>query len=211
MKIVKARWRQTRSVTFIVLEGLDGSGKSTQTTRVAEELGLPATAEPTGGDIGILIREELSRGDLEPETLALLFAADRVQHQTALDDAVCERYVYSSLAYQAAQGMDPEWLCEINRRARAPDVAVLIDIDPETALSRIEDGRDDHEIFEKRDVLKEARKEYLAIFRGDDPYGGLRRNHAFLDTEYRIVDGEGSVGDVTDRVLDAVRDILGDG
>ncbi|MBS1263772.1 MAG: Thymidylate kinase [Methanonatronarchaeales archaeon] len=63
-------------MTFVVLEGLDGSGKSTQTKRLAEELGLKATAEPTEGPVGTLIRGELSRGDLEPEILALLFAAD---------------------------------------------------------------------------------------------------------------------------------------
>lgn len=63
-------------MNFVVLEGLDGSGKSTQTAHLAEELGLRAEAEPTEGPVGRLLRQRLADGELEPEAYALLFAAD---------------------------------------------------------------------------------------------------------------------------------------
>lgn len=193
---------------FLVLEGLDGSGKSTQTRRLAGELELDHTAEPTDGPVGSLVREELSRGDLEPETLALLFAADRVQHQPRLEDAVCERYVYSSLAYQAAQGLDPKWLCEINRNARAPDLAILIDVEPDTAMHRLTNGRDDTEIFEKERFLHRVEEQYLAIFEGREPWRSLRDDYGFLDTEFRVVDGDAPVDEVSDSLLSEVEPLL---
>lgn len=175
---------------------------------MAEELGLGTTAEPTEGEVGRLIRRELSRDEMEPEALALLFAADRVRHQAALRDVVCERYVYSSLAYQAAEGLDPEWLCEVNRGARAPDVAVLIDVDPEVALERVRSGRDGTEKFERDGFLRSVEGEYRAMFRGEEPWLSLGDGYGFFDTELRVVDGDAPVEEVTERVLDAVRDAL---
>lgn len=184
----------------MVLEGLDGSGKSTQVEVLADRLDLEDTAEPTEGRIGRLIREELSTPSFRPDSLGLLFAADRMQHQDELDGVICERYVYSSLAYQAAQGVDPEWLCEMNRGVRRPNLVVLVDIEPERAMERVEGDRKNRDAFERRSFLEKVREEYLKIFLGREPYSTLRERYGFLDTTFKIIYGETSVRRVSETI-----------
>jgi dTMP kinase len=156
---------------FIVLEGIDGCGKSTQARLLAkwlEEQGLNVclTSEPSGSRIGVFIREILSgKVDVDPRTLALLFTADRFEHlrteiKPALDEnmiVVCERYYHSTIAYQSAQGVDKTWLQDMNRFVLEPDLVFFIDVRPELALDRKE-GR---EIFEDREFLEKVYQEYL--------------------------------------------------
>jgi dTMP kinase len=155
---------------FIVLEGIDGCGKSTHAKMLARWLQsrgyeVLLTAEPTKGKIGKMIRKVLS-GDvsLEPAALALLFAADRVEHvkeiQAALDASkivVCERYYHSNIAYQGAQGVDRQWLLKINEFAPKPDLVFLLDLDPKAGAQRT----DTNEIFENEDFLSRVRSGYL--------------------------------------------------
>ena len=107
---------------FIVIEGLDGSGKTTQATLLAKKLSqnyrVLLTAEPSRGKIGTFIREGCLYEDkrLPTEAEALLFAADRIEHmysevKPALDEGklvICDRYIYSSLAYQGSAGLSLE-------------------------------------------------------------------------------------------------------
>lgn len=144
-----------RRGSFIVLEGLDGAGTTTQgkeLVRRLEERGERAhfTAEPSSGPIGSQIRMMLAgrlkgyRGaDWDRRSLALLFAADRLDH-LACDiepklaagiHVVCDRYVLSSLAYQSLDN-PVEWVAEINRYARAPDRTFFLRVSAETALGR---------------------------------------------------------------------------
>lgn len=140
---------------FIVLEGIDGAGTTTQTTRLVTALGgrgLPvhATREPSDGAIGVLLRRMLTK-ELPPpahaEALALLFAADRLDHVGAdvLPRLECgqwvvsDRYDHSSIAYQSISGKgDPAvaWLREINRHAPRPALTLVLDVSPEIARSR---------------------------------------------------------------------------
>ena len=104
---------------FIVIEGLDGSGKTTQASFLAKKLEkthkVLLTAEPSIGKIGTFIREGCLYEDkrLPTEAEALLFAADRIEHmhseiKPALDEGklvICDRYIYSSLAYQGSAGL----------------------------------------------------------------------------------------------------------
>ncbi|VVB54794.1 putative thymidylate kinase [uncultured archaeon] len=160
---------------FIVLEGVDGCGKSTQAKLLGEYLkGLGKlvvlTAEPSKSMVGVALRQIL-RGDAEVDarTLALLFTADRMEHLKAeilpaLESGkivVCERYVLSTVAYQAAQGVDAQWILELNRFAPKPDVSFLLEADPKTAAARAKSG----EIFEREDFLKRVTQNYYA-------YGG---------------------------------------
>ena len=170
---------------FIVFEGIDGCGKSTQIKHLKKSLekaGIPAeiTAEPTGGDIGRLIRRYLSgEKHASPETLALLFAADRIEHiraQGGIADllergitVLCDRYYLSSFAYQAERvGMQN--VISFNSVAVntcPPDLTVYLDLGVEDALGRI-DGRGEREIFEEREILtkiKEHYKEAIDILR----------------------------------------------
>jgi len=154
---------------FIVLEGIDGCGKSTHARLLADWFkkqgrGVYRTAEPTKSVIGKTVRCILA-GELEvkPKTLALLFTADRMEHldeiEAALDEGktvVCERYLYSTVAYQHAQGVDWQWLLELNRDVLKPDIAFLLDIPVGEAGDRFTG----EEVFERKGFLKEVKKNY---------------------------------------------------
>jgi len=159
---------------FIALEGIDGSGTTTQTLLLAEALearGIKviATAEPSDGVVGKIIREILD-GDtaVPPETLALLFAADRVEHyfnliKPALDKGtwvVADRYLLSSIAYQSLY-CDPGWVKFINNRVAVPDITILCDIKVDEALSRLKSRGAEQQIFEKKKILEKVRRNYL--------------------------------------------------
>lgn len=162
---------------FIVLEGIDGSGTSTQMRNVEAALskkGLPhmISAEPTGRPEGQLIRNIL-RGELDadPGTVAYLFASDRHQHLygkggiiEALEAGklvICDRYVLSSLAYQGSTcGKElPEYL---NARFPAPGLMVFFKIDPERSLQRL-NSRNKLEIYEKIHMQKLVSIAYESI------------------------------------------------
>jgi dTMP kinase len=164
---------------FIALEGLDGAGISTQTRRLAVRLDRAGvnyycTREPTDGPVGSQIRLALiGRLNVDPTTLALMFAADRSDHLhhavaprlEAGVHVVTERQVLSSLAYQGAQLGDRGWVREINRenlRFLAPDLTVFLDVPPQTALKRIDAGRHARELFERADTLAATRTAFLA-------------------------------------------------
>lgn len=136
---------------LICIEGLDRSGKTTQSRLLVEALrnrGLEAvyTTEPSAGDIGRFIkRYVLRRRKRLPVSIeALLFAADRIDHlereiKPMLEKGkivVSDRYVYSSLAYQGAAGLDVEWIREVNRMALKPDLAIYLDVPIEIIIKR---------------------------------------------------------------------------
>jgi len=155
---------------FIVFEGIDGCGKSTHAKLLSEWMegrGLDVwlTAEPTTGAIGELIRRALS-GDiiLDPRSLALLFTADRIEHdaqiRAALEDGchvICERFFFSTVAYQAAQGVGRDWLLGLNEFAAKPDIVLFLDVEPNAAEDRTSTG----EIFEKAGFLAKVKEEYM--------------------------------------------------
>jgi dTMP kinase len=140
---------------LIVLEGIDGSGTTTQTERLVaclRQQGRTAvsTREPSGGPIGRLLREVLlgqhrmpAGGSVDGRTMALLFAADRLDHlQREVEpilaegsDVVSDRYLMSSLAYQAEEA-DREWVALLARGVRPPDLTILLDIPVELAAQR---------------------------------------------------------------------------
>ncbi len=162
---------------FIVLEGLDGCGKSTQAKLLYEWLkkeGYNAliTAEPTRNEIGRCIRKILSgKKRYNPKTLSYLFISDRHEHlekeiKPALDNkkiVICERYYHSTIAYQAAQGIDMEYLIELNSFAMdpeiKPDLVIFLDVKPDIAASRTSTG----EIFENEKFLRGVRENYLRL------------------------------------------------
>ncbi|ABR54266.1 dTMP kinase [Methanococcus vannielii SB] len=152
---------------FIVFEGIDGSGKTTQAKMLAEKLNAEYTCEPTTGKIGRTIREVLSGSECKKETLALLFAADRVEHVSEIEKmlqkshVVTDRYVYSSIIYQTMQGISKEFIYSINFFAKIPDIVVILDVDTEEALKRMEFR--EKEIFEKIEFQKKIKQEYHKI------------------------------------------------
>ncbi len=165
---------------FVVLEGLDGAGTTTQCMTLAKALRaagreVHVTNEPSNGPVGMLIRQALGGrltlpqklGALTPETLALLFAADRVDHLAAeIEPALargavvlCDRYVLSSLAYQGAQvGM--AWVASINGQALKPDVTIFLNIDLKVAARRRKDRGLAEELYETDEAQRRTAKQY---------------------------------------------------
>jgi dTMP kinase len=160
---------------FICIEGLDASGKTTQARILVRELqkrGFNAeyTTEPSQGEIGGFIRAYVlqRRKRIPPVVEALLFAVDRLDHvenniQPALDRGkiiVSDRYVYSSLAYQGAAGLDLNWIEGINRLTVHPDLAIYIDVPPEVVVKRI---RRQRSVMETLQTQQKVREVYLAL------------------------------------------------
>jgi dTMP kinase len=168
---------------FIVFEGLDGSGKSTQIRMLSKHLhdlnmDVHETAEPTNGRIGTLIRRMLS-GEVQSDQriLACLFAADRTDHLINQNNGIknkiasgalvlCDRYYFSSYAYHA-RDMDIEWLIRLNlpnAEIMRPDLTIFIDVSPEQCFDRIRSRRHAVEIFEQLHILKQVRENYFKAF-----------------------------------------------
>jgi dTMP kinase len=160
---------------FIVIEGLDGSGKTTQAKLLAKKLEKTRrvflTAEPSCGKIGSFIRGDCLYEEkrLPTEAEALLFAADRIEHmysevKPALDDGklvICDRYVYSSLAYQGSAGLSLEWIKTINARALQPDFSVFIDVPPEKVIERLQRKKSVMETLETQQKVREVYIKYV--------------------------------------------------
>ncbi len=144
---------------LIAFEGLDQSGKQTQAERVRDEvvgrgrdcrlLSFPDYTTAIGAEIGRALHGERDYG---AEVMQLLYVANRHERQpemARLLDAggvvVCDRYVASSIAYGEAEGLDPAWLTDIQRFLPRPDLTVLLDIAPATAVGRKSSGRDRYE------------------------------------------------------------------
>jgi dTMP kinase len=164
---------------FIVIEGLDGSGKTTQakllTAKLSQTYRALCTAEPSQGRIGTFIREGYlyEKKRLLTEIEALLFAADRIEHvereiKPALQEerlVICDRYVYSSLAYQGSAGLSIDWIQEINKYALKPNLAVFVDAAPETVLQRL---RRKKSVMETLEIQQKVRDMYLHfVAKGD--------------------------------------------
>ena len=157
---------------FIVLEGLDGCGKSTQLTRLCENLKargqkVHLTAEPTDYETGRYLRRILSDSLHKNMYLqSALFLADRLEHITHPEFGIrrflsegttvlCDRYYYSSFAYQGTAS-DIDWVMDINLKCReilTPDLCIFLDVNPDTCKNRIDQVREKPELYEKDAAL----------------------------------------------------------
>jgi dTMP kinase len=185
---------------FIVFEGLDGSGKSTQVGLVFDFLKgkdqkVHSTSEPTQYLIGGLIKSWVSNDwKSTPECLQLLFAADRAYH---LDKeitpllkkgvtVICDRYFLSSLAYGDLEIKDLNWLISLNQNFILPDITILLKVSPKVCLQRMLKERFFLNLFEKEKKLKK-----------------VWQNYEKLTKKYKniyIVDGEKSIEEISEGV-----------
>ncbi len=160
---------------FVCIEGLDKSGKTTQSVLLVEALcknGFDAvyTTEPSDGEIGTFIRKYvLQRKDRVPTVVeALLFAADRADHvengvKPMLEKGkvvVSDRYVYSSLAYQGAAGLSLDWIKKINNQALKPDLAIYIDVPVEALMQRYQSEKS---VMEKLETQRKVGEIYQKL------------------------------------------------
>ena len=155
---------------LIVLEGIDGSGKSTNGMILTNELnniGIKSiyTFEPTHAYFGSKLRESMLSKDLKPEEELSLFIADRKEHiqhmiKPAINDGyivVLDRYMYSSIAYQGAKGIDREYIYNLHKDfIIEPDLVFIFHLPIETALNRIMEKRGFVDRFENKNYLQKV-------------------------------------------------------
>lgn len=165
---------------FIVFEGLDGSGSTTQAKFLCEKLktenlSVIHTSEPTDNRIGKVVREILQKKwRTSPETLQLLFCADRGEHlyseiEPKLKEGifiVSDRYYLSTLAFGKVD-LDLTWLKKLNENFRKPDLTFLLDVEVGECLNRIEKRGNEKELFEKKDYLEKVWGNYLELAKED--------------------------------------------
>ncbi len=204
---------------FIVLEGIDGSGTTTQAAHLQGwliERGelVHGTRQPSTGPIGALLRQILSgrvvgrtaagkSAPVDPAAVALLFAADRLDHLAAevtphLEagrHVICDRYVLSSLAYQSLD-TDLAFVRAINGKAAAPDLTIFLRVRPEIAMDRINASRADRDAFENLPFQRRVAKAYDGLL------------EKYRDGRVVELDGEEVAGTVRGRVRAAVEEIL---
>ena len=198
---------------FIALEGIDGAGTTTQLDRLTTALRergrrVVATREPSTGPIGLLLREILAGKHANPDgstldgrAMALLFAADRRDHlareiEPALAagcDVVSDRYLLSSLAYQAVEA-DRAWVERLSEGVRAPELTVLLDIAIDVAAQRRRKAGRPVERYDADGTLARVAENY--------------RKLAAVVPNVVSLDGSASVEDVTEAIMGAVQAIL---
>lgn len=184
---------------YIVFEGIDGAGKTTQIQLLTEWLEangfrVETLVEPTDSEVGKLIRKILQRPDAKSDNvqkmLGLLFAADRMMIMDNLEDEskiiISDRSFISSLAYQD----NPEWIEVLNKYAKKPDLLLLLDLDVKTSVSRAS-GED---TFEDEEFLTNVKENYLNI----------AENYT-----HEIIDADRGVNKVSSDIKKAVAPYLG--
>lgn len=184
---------------YIVFEGIDGAGKSTQIKLLKEwleanGLEVETMVEPTDSEVGKLIRKILQRHDATTDriqkTLGLLFAADRMLIMDKLSDdkkvILSDRSFISSLAYQEPT----EWIRELNKYAKKPDLVLLLDLDVKTSVARTS-GEDE---FENEEFLTNVKANYLKIIK---------------DFNHEIIDANNGINKVSSDIKKAVAPNVG--
>ena len=200
---------------FIVFEGIDGAGKSTQISLLREKLMKEGrkvflTAEPTQSVTGGVLRDALSGNyPRSASELASLFLADRVFHNVnekcgikqALEkgfDVISDRYYYSSFAYQGLDS-DIDWVMDMNLNCPdilKPDLCIFLDLDADNSKSRIDTNRATVEIFEKAEILNKIRSKFFDVF------------EKLTGENIKVIDASGTVEEVFAKISSVVEEDL---
>jgi len=158
---------------LITFEGIDGAGKTTQSKilkKWLENKGYKVilTSEPTNNSIGKVLKKIMER-KAHSWVEAVLFAADRALHceEEIIPNlhkiVIVDRYIHSTLAYQTAMGLDKAWVKCLNANVPMPDITIYLDVRPETAIKRINKRAKRTIKYEKLEILKKVRQEYLLM------------------------------------------------
>jgi len=196
---------------FIVFDGLDGSGKGEMIKRLNDyllEKGLNVlvTREPTDGKYGKEIKKILKE-EKDPRTGAekclSLFIEDRKDHLTSemgpfLEKrgiVLCDRYYYSTIAFQHTQGIPMETIIMGNMSFRTPDIAFILDLPPGTALERIHKRGEEKEKFEQLEFMNELRENFLKL-------------KGVLDDNIKIIDASKSKDEVFEQIKEEIDKLI---
>ena len=201
---------------FIVLDGLDGSGKSEMVKLLHNYLyskhkkyGILTTREPTNGTYGKEVRNILAKEKdphLNSVKMLNLLIKDREEHlkntiipflkksdDNEVNIVICDRYYYSTIAFQATQGLDVNMLIEKNKKFPEPDIAFIMDVNPEVALERIKHRK--REKFEQHEFMNTLRKKFLELPK-------------FLKDNIKIVDASKDLNEVFEDIKKEVDKML---
>ena len=211
--------RAKRRGLFIVLEGIDGSGTTTQVAQAVDWMRrqgeqVQTTREPSDGPIGTQIRQILSgrlvtraadgsAQPVDPAAVALLFAADRIDHvRSEIEPALaaghhvlCDRYVLSSLAYQSVD-VDLKFVRAINDKAPAPDLTIFLEVSPEVAMARVSERRPGRDVFETMPFQRRVAESYQRLL------------ESYRDGPVVVLDGEEPVLVVAQKVKAELEKLL---
>lgn len=193
---------------YIVLEGIDGAGKSTQTQLLEQYLTKKGyktkkIVEPTTSSIGKLIRQQLtnpeSTNDINQQILTLLFAADRLTLKKEINEAkntkekiiISDRSFYSSICYQNNPTITPEWVRLVNKHAPRPDLTILLDLTEKEAIKRC----DKEEVFENTDFLEKTRKNYLNLLK--------------TEKNIEVIDATQTLQEIQEKIIKTINEKLG--
>ncbi len=201
---------------FIVLEGLDGAGTTTQAAKLQAHCtrrGTPSflTNEPTSEPVGAFIRRLLTGKEKAPDgsayrpgegVLGLLFAADRLAHSRVIESrrdagelVICDRYIFSSMAYQTLDpAVSADWVIDVNQGCAIPDLTILLSVPVEVCLQRLATRSGTPAVYETRALLETIAKNYQKL---------LPRYEAHFGRVVTI-DGTRSVDQVHAAVVEAV-------
>jgi len=201
---------------FLVFEGIDGSGKTSQLRLLSERLKAEGyscyeTREPTDGPIGSLVNQILKkRLVVDERATATLFAGDRLDHLLNEHNGlcpkieqgihvICDRYYLSSYAYNGSR-VPLEWVIELNEQAAQilkPDAHIFVDVSPEVAVERISANRYETELYETMENLTAVRQKFLDVFE-------LMKDRENII----IVDGNRSMEEVSDEIWGKVKGLF---
>jgi dTMP kinase len=202
--------------SFIVFEGITGSGKKTQIKNLAARLtekGKIVTSLSFPNfetDIAKVTR----RGTFDPFTLALLYAADRSQYQERIkalldkgEIVISDRYCYSNFAYQSAKGVPLDWLMNLEKNIIKPNLVFFIDVPIETSIGRVQQAN--IEDFTKKELIDRLKTEREVQEKIRGMYLYLAKNNPDRETNWFVIDGTKELNQIQDEIWNAVKDQMG--
>jgi dTMP kinase len=204
VKSISFQFSHIKVMKFVILEGIDGSGKTAQAKLLYKFLRnegkkVLLTEEPTHGKIGKLLRNYYLKKVDYPLADTFLFFADRAEHMEKIKEdlkkkiVISDRYYHSTVAYQSAQGVNVNFLKELCKLFPKPSLTFIIDCPAEIAIERISKSKKVKMKFEKLKFLKKLRKAYLKLPK------------LFSDEKIIVIDGRKSKKEVFEDILNIVK------